>query len=140
MRLLSTSMDTSPMAKSVLSFGWIPPWREEPEFGALVVARLAVGLAVVIELPESADRKAVRGWLKRWLSGWLSGAPLADRQQDASFFYVTLSRRPASDDPLGVVPGGPVREFGFGGAPRAPDEWEEVPLEHLVELASEELA
>jgi hypothetical protein len=132
MKLSSFTMDTFREGRSLLTSAWTPPWRgDAAAIGVIVAARLPSRVAILCELTPSADLGRTRSWLAGWLKAWLFSANHAQRQQDASFFYLILRRLPHDDDAFGISAESPVAEFGFGTAPRAPAEWKDEPLESL---------
>jgi hypothetical protein len=115
---------------------WIPPWRDQPNITARVVAVSSPdGSRVVIETQSATAGLA--SWLKAWIGAHVSRLPDAGTDDpDFTFVYVVLGSFDGAV-PDGRVDGTAVLEVGYGGSPVGPEDGEPTTIAMMFEaLAS----
>jgi hypothetical protein len=120
--------------------GWRPPGELlSRDFGRFVVVSNGGRVSTVLELRAGIDRGAVSVWLAGWLAAWGPRSRDWELSVEMTFAYLVLSHPPSSPPDGTVSERGPVREFGYGTSPQAPEEWGVVTLRSLLADAMDEL-
>ena len=97
-----------------------------------MVARLMDGNVLI---DWHAQPPGAARYVGRVLEEWLRTAWIGDREDEASFLYVAINRRPLPDDSPTFGKDSPLSHLGFGQSPSAPEEWETGRVQDIARKA-----